>query len=201
MAFDFNHLNNVLISRDYREARLIDIDGASRGSIQSDHLRARVAGEGEEHAHKPALDVDLCTLLPLVVQQLMFGKGRGKGFVDEQVSRVRRARCGEAARAIIREVLVQNFFPELAELASHGHGECDELAHQPPSFIHSEFRTKVEYDAWLASGAAAGLRAKAKHLGKAVEWFYATLMRRPPWDAWVNDIYDAMRCIDHLPVG
>ena len=33
-AFDFNHLNNVLISRDYKEARLIDIDGASRGSIQ-----------------------------------------------------------------------------------------------------------------------------------------------------------------------
>ena len=34
-AFDFNHLNNVLISRDYRKARLIDIDGGSKGSIQS----------------------------------------------------------------------------------------------------------------------------------------------------------------------
>merc|ERR1719433_759659 len=33
-AFDFNHLSNVLISRDYRKARLIDIDGASKGSIQ-----------------------------------------------------------------------------------------------------------------------------------------------------------------------
>ena len=33
-AFDFNHMNNVLISRDCRKARLIDIDGNSKGSIQ-----------------------------------------------------------------------------------------------------------------------------------------------------------------------
>merc|ERR1712217_776347 len=33
-AFDFNHLNNILISRDYRMVRLIDIDGNSKGSIQ-----------------------------------------------------------------------------------------------------------------------------------------------------------------------
>ena len=34
-AFDFNHLDNVLVSRDCRSARLIDIDGASKGSIQA----------------------------------------------------------------------------------------------------------------------------------------------------------------------
>jgi hypothetical protein len=33
-AFDFNHMNNVLISRDCRKARLIDIDVNSKGSIQ-----------------------------------------------------------------------------------------------------------------------------------------------------------------------
>ena len=34
-AFDFNHLNNVLVSRDYTSVRLIDIDGNSQGSIVS----------------------------------------------------------------------------------------------------------------------------------------------------------------------
>ena len=38
---------------------------------------------------RPALDVDLSTLLPLLLQQLMFGKGRGKSFVDDKVSQVR----------------------------------------------------------------------------------------------------------------
>ena len=32
MSFDFNHLNNVLISRDYRKARIIDIDGNAQAS-------------------------------------------------------------------------------------------------------------------------------------------------------------------------
>ena len=35
-AFDSNHLENVLISRDFRKARIIDIDGNNRGSIQFD---------------------------------------------------------------------------------------------------------------------------------------------------------------------
>ena len=38
-----------------------------------------------EGLHKPALDVDLNTLLPLVVQQLIFGKGRGKRFSYSQM--------------------------------------------------------------------------------------------------------------------
>ena len=38
-----------------------------------------------EALQKPALDVDLATLLPLLVQQLMLGKGKGKAFVAEQV--------------------------------------------------------------------------------------------------------------------
>ena len=31
--------------------------------------------------------------------------------------------------------------------------------------------------------------------------FYALLIRRSPWTNWTNDIYDAMRCIDHLPIS
>lgn len=46
---------------------------------------------------------------------------------------------------------------------------------------------------------AAALRER--HLHKVVEWFYPLLMKRPPWVTWTNDIYDAMRCIDHLPIG
>ena len=40
-AFDFNHMNNVLVSRDCRKARLIDIDGDSKGSIQPGPLPLR----------------------------------------------------------------------------------------------------------------------------------------------------------------
>ena len=40
-----------------------------------------------------------------------------------------------------------------------------------------------------------------KHLAKVVEWTHAVLMKRIPWESWTNDIYDAMRCIDHLPIG
>merc|ERR1712217_868508 len=70
-AFDFNHLNNVLISRDYRKARLIDIDGESKGSIQfpSSYIQGAVPA-GHDDLHKPALDVDLSTLLPTILQQL-----------------------------------------------------------------------------------------------------------------------------------
>ena len=94
-AFDFNHLNNVLISRDYRKARLIDIDGASKGSIQA--CTPAQGGRYFEGLHKPALDVDLATLLPLILQQLILGKGRGKAFVGERISRVVR-RCGPEPR-------------------------------------------------------------------------------------------------------
>ncbi|KAL3913188.1 MAG: hypothetical protein SGPRY_008073 [Prymnesium sp.] len=92
-AFDFNHLNNVLVSRDYRKARLIDIDGQSRGSIQFSEDDPYIRGGGGEggggevevanRLHKPALDIDLSTMMPLLVQQLMLGKGRGPSFVAE----------------------------------------------------------------------------------------------------------------------
>ena len=109
-AFDFNHLNNVLVSSDCRHARLIDIDGASKGSIQfpSNYIQGSGGSSGgesgggggsaEEDLHKPALDVDLATMLPFVVQHLMFGKGRGKAFVSEQVSNVWRARTDDEAK-------------------------------------------------------------------------------------------------------
>jgi hypothetical protein len=119
--------------------------------------------------HRPALNVDLSTMLPLIVQQLIFGKGRGRQFVEEQVSRVRRAACDDDAKAVIREVVRDNFFPELRGGA--------------------------------AEAEAVGAERSAKHLQKVVEWFYAALMRRAPWQTWTVDIYDAMRCIDHLPIG
>jgi len=185
-AFDFNHLDNVLISRDYRKARLIDIDGASKGSIQfpSKYISGQETADGDgdgddeddghdhEGLHKPALDVDLNTLLPLVVQQLIFGKGRGKRFVEEQVSLARRARTDDQAKSVIKAVIKDTFFPHLNEPMQSGDGFGNESD-------------------------AAGHR----HLLKVVEWFHASLMRRSPWSTWTNDIYDAMRCIDHLPIS
>ena len=188
--FDFNHLNNVLISRDCRKARLIDIDGASQGSIQfpsryidgRDTVAPAAASGGGEHEHnaseelhRPALRIDLATLLPLIVQQLMFGKGRGNQFVTEQISLVRRAPSEDAAKGIIAATLRENFFGILrADAPSGPRGTA-------------------------ASGD--GTSHAARHLAKVVEWFYALLMKRPPWTTWTKDIYDAMRMIDHLPIG
>ena len=180
-AFDFNHLNNVLISADCRKARLIDIDGASKGSIQfpSRYIEgpaddgAAAGDDAAHHAHalhKPALDVDLATLLPLVVQQLVLGKGRGKPFVNEKVSLIKRARTEGEAKGIIGEVVRENFFQP------HTKGAAE--AAPPPLSAPQE-----------------------KHLGKVTEWFYKVLMKRGPWATWTDDIYDAMRCIDHLPVA
>jgi len=179
MAFDFNHLNNVLISRDYRKARLIDIDGGSQGSIQFPSRYIEGGAQDEEDGnvdrlHKPALDVDLATLLPLVLQTLLFGKGRGKAYATDLLGRARRAatRSDDEAKEIIRGVLRENFFPELQLEHEQADGPADER--------HEQGR---------------------KHLDKVVQWFFATLMKRSPWTTWTNDIYDAMRCIDHLPIG
>ncbi len=203
-AFDFNHLNNVLISRDYRKARLIDIDGDSKGSIQFVDAAGKYAGapvapavaegggEGGEaseasHLHKPALEIDLSTLLPLVLQQLLFGKGRGKTFVQEQVSRVWRSKSEEDGKELIREAVRENFFPSLPPVTPR----LGPVAEPPAAGRAAD----------AARAAAAEGAAQRKHLAKVVEWYYSVLMKRSPWVGWTNDIYDAMRCIDHLPIG
>ena len=79
-AFDFNHLNNVLVSRDLRSVKLIDIDGNSKGSIQfpSEYIEGITT---DRMPHKPSLEVDLNTVLPRAVQSLLLGKARGPAFV------------------------------------------------------------------------------------------------------------------------
>ena len=123
----------------------------------------------------------LVSLLPLLVQQLLFGKGRGTSFVTEHISQVRRAasRSDEEAKAIIREILSENFFHELSGAGAGTPRNSSEDV--------------------LVRGRA--LEHAQKHLLKLVELFFALLMRRAPWSTWTNDIYDAMRCIDHLPIG
>ena len=58
-AFDFNHLSNVLISRDYRKARIIDIDGNAQGSMSFYEGGGGGGSKGEGHVeesrlHRPA---------------------------------------------------------------------------------------------------------------------------------------------------
>ena len=159
-AFDFNHLNNVLVSKDHRSVRLIDIDGDSKGSIQfpSKYIAGDIVNE---HApHKPSLEVDLNTVLPRLVHSLLLGKGRGPSFVTNTVSEIWRA-DDEKAKRIIRKVIDENFFQD-------------------------ETRTSLEKN--------------AKHLSKLAEWFHAMLKKKSPFFEWTKDIYDAMRCIDHLPI-
>ncbi|KAL3774658.1 hypothetical protein HJC23_002467 [Cyclotella cryptica] len=164
-AFDFNHLNNVLVSRDHRTVRLIDIDGNSQGSIDYPVIESSASNtESPRLPHKPSLDVDLNILLPSVIEQLILGKGRGRSFVSNTRSEIWRA-TDDRAKKMIQDVLLENFYPCVKE------GSDDELASRA-------FR----------------------HTSKVSEWFYAMMKKNPPWNNWTNDIYDAMRCIDHLPI-
>jgi len=167
-AFDFNHLNNVLISRDYRMAQLIDIDGLSKGSIEYPAIYANSDSGRRQQLHKPALDIDLISLLPLIVQQLLLGKGRGgKSFIDDRLRRVRNAttKSDDDAKSLIKQTLRENFFPD-GSLGGMGSAQDIE-----------------------------------KLLCNVADWFLAVLLKRPPWETWTHDLYDAMRCIDHLPVA
>lgn len=167
-AFDFNHLNNVLVSRDHQNVKLLDIDGMSKGTIEfdSEYIRGDDDDDRQKSVHKPALDVDLNTILPNIVYQLLLGKGRGPGFVSNKKSDIWRA-PKEKAKELIKEVIQENFF------------DSSSLALEEPD----EFE-KVE-----------------KHLGRLTEWFWTMMKKQEPWGNWTKDIYDAMRCIDHLPIA
>merc|ERR1712050_767365 len=105
-AFDFNHLNNVLIFRDHRMVRLIDIEDA--------HTRMRRDANAEDADRlediKPALHIDLHTILPQVVKQLILGKGRGPVFLHNTISQLWQAKSDEEAKSIIKEVIHENFY-------------------------------------------------------------------------------------------
>jgi hypothetical protein len=170
-AFDFNHLNNVLVSRDHQTVKLLDIDGNSKGSIQfpSEYIQGSPSKPEltrQPSVHKPALDVDLNTVLPTVVYQLLLGKGRGKGFVVDKKSEIWKA-PKDQAKALVKEVIRENFFPSLLNQQKGG-----------------EDKAKIE-----------------KHIAKVAEWFSTMIKKQEPWGNWSKDIYDAMRCIDHLPIA
>ena len=152
-AFDFNHLGNVLVSRDHQSVKLLDIDGDSRGSIQlseyminNNNNSDNGDGNGGGHSsnkttmsrrpsillHKPSLDIDLNAVLPTVVQQLLLGKGRGTGFVVNTKSMIWRLPPIEA-KELIGKTVNENFGP-----------------------------------------------LTDSHMAKVVEWFYAMLKKQPP---------------------
>ena len=167
--------------------------GASKGSIQScTPTELEAAGcDGQAYfdpdgLHKPALEVDLSLLLPLVVQQLLLGKGRGIAFVNEQISSMRRAPSEDAAKALIYAVVCENF-PEL----------CTPVARREAS---SQATAGFAAPGPAGSAEDAHARGSSRHATKLVDWFYAMVMKRGPWTNSTNDIYDAMRCIDHLPI-
>jgi hypothetical protein len=166
-AFDFNHLSNVLVSRDFRLCRLIDIDGDSKGSIQLDETAEYIRGAQYPNPdvgalHKPSLVIDLNTVLPTLIDQLILGKGRGRSFVTNTRSEIWKL-DPEKAKELIMAVLKENFYRDV-------HGEDETLKAQ-------------------------------RHMQKVSMWYYALLKRISPWGNWTRDIYDAMRCIDHLPIS
>ena len=110
--------------------------------------------------------MDLNTILPNIVYQLLLGKGRGPSFVSNRKSDIWRA-PKEKAKEMIGEVIRENFFDSSFSALE----ESDEF-------------DKVE-----------------KHLDRLSEWFWAMMKKKEPWGNWTKDIYDAMRCIDHLPIA
>ncbi|KAL3767244.1 hypothetical protein ACHAW5_005255, partial [Stephanodiscus triporus] len=171
-AFDFNHLNNVLVSRDYQSVRLIDIDGNSQGSVEYPSVESafdkscKSPNAPKHPPQKPCLNVDLNILLPSVIEQLILGKGRGRSFVSNTRSVIWRAE-EEMAKEMIERILLENFYPGLEN------EETD-----------SDLKCRV------------GI-----HVKKVAEWFYDLVKKKTPWTNWTHDIYDAMRCIDHLPIS
>ena len=170
-AFDFNHLNNVLVSRDYRNVRLIDIDGNAQGSVHYPSIESFATGQLSPRLlvpppQKPCLDVDLNILLPSVIEKLILGKGRGPSFVSNIRSEIWRAEEKDGKK-MIQKILLDNFYPGTNEVVAN-----------------DEVKNKA-----------------LKHTKKVAEWFYALLKKKAPWFNWTNDIYDAMRCIDHLPIS
>ena len=116
-AFDFNHLNNVLVSRDFQSVKLLDIDGDSRGSIPlSEYMSdsATPSSPNKRRAsvilYRPSLDIDLNAVLPTVVQQLLLGKRRGPSFVTNTKSTIWRL-PPEEAKKVIEETVSENFGP------------------------------------------------------------------------------------------
>ena len=85
----------------------------STGGIENSSISSKEANR----LHRPALDIDLTSLLPLLVAQLLLGKGRGKDFAESQAQKVRNASrdSDEAAKAVIRQALRENFFPEMSD--------------------------------------------------------------------------------------
>ena len=167
-AFDFNHLNNVLVSRDFTSVRLIDIDGNSQGSIHYPTLATSFSSPPSCNgatSNKPSLNVDLNILLPAIVEQLVLGKGRGASFVSNKRSEIWRA-DEASAKKIIRSVVWENFYPRICSDSN------DEAT-----------------------------RRVVRHCTRVAEWFYSLLKKRSPWSDWTADIYNAMRCIDHLPIA
>ena len=161
----------------------------SSGSIESSTISSKEASR----LHRPALDIDLTSLLPLLVAQLLLGKGRGKDFAESQAQKVRNAsrKSDEAAKAVIRHTLRENFFPEISDSDS-----LDVQAGDPKR----KHLSRVAGSCQAVSPFAPPLAlTHACHV--LAEWFFGVLMKRPPWQNWTNDIYDAMRCIDFLPIA
>jgi hypothetical protein len=152
------------VSRDYRQVRLIDIDGNSQGSIDYTAI-ASSDRSLTNHPQRPCLDVDLNILLPSVIEQLILGKGRGRSFVSNTRSKIWHAK-EEDGKELLRMTLIENFY------SNNFNGLDDEA------------KGKLQ-----------------KHVSKLSEWFYALLKKQPPWNNWTQDVYDAMRCIDHLPIS
>ena len=67
--------------------------------------------------------------------------------------------------------------------------------------VHAGFRGFARSNSSTSKVVADRAHMANSHLAKVVEWLYVVLIKADPWKTWTNDIYDAMRCIDHLPIG
>jgi hypothetical protein len=98
--------------------------------------------------------------------------------VTNKVSEIWRAGNPRDAKEIIKEVIRENFYSSKNDDGDNNNNNN-----------------------MVIDGEDGCVNQAEKHTRKVAEWLYALLKKESPWGNWTNDIYDAMRCIDHLPIS
>ncbi len=165
-------MNNVLVSRDYQSVRLIDIDGNSQGSVDYPSLESAFT-KGGKHQNAP-INPPQKPCLNVDLNVLL------PSVIEQLILGKGRGRS-----------FVSNTRSDVWRVD-------EEMAKEMIGRILLEnFYPGIENEETDID-----LKSKVQiHVKKVAEWFYALLKKKPPWTNWTNDIYDAMRCIDHLPIS
>jgi len=183
-AFDFNHLGNVLVSRDHQSVKLLDIDGDSKGSIQLNQYQNN--NESTDYSSPSAMATTTTNATTTA-------------NIPTKITRRRSRRSSIVLHKPSLDIDLNAVLPTVVQQLLLGKGRGTSFVVNTKSMIWKlpvpEAKQLIEQTIQENFGPLS-----ESHMAKVVEWFYAMLKKQPPWGNWTHDIYDAMRCIDHLPI-